>query len=87
MPLLDYVGNYIVLWGDNHNLILRHEEFVGSYLWHFFVCQRRKVLQFDLVWHFVADFDLCGITRRLFSAHVTQYNFLDNVTLLSGEVN
>jgi hypothetical protein len=25
LPLLDYVGNYIVLWGYNYNLILGHE--------------------------------------------------------------
>lgn len=44
LPLLDYVGDYVVLWGYDHNFILGHKEFVGPHLRYLFGSELRKCL-------------------------------------------
>src|SRR5262245_4870986 len=54
MCLLDYVSNFL-LWIYKYDLIFSDEKFVRFYSRHLLHYERRKVVQSDIGWHFVAN--------------------------------
>jgi hypothetical protein len=75
MRLLDYVGNFI-LWIYKYDLIFSDEEFVRFYFRHFLHYERRKVMQSDIGWHFVANRNLV-CAGNLLDMHVLNVFFYD----------
>jgi hypothetical protein len=75
MRLLDYVSNFIP-WTYNDDLVFGDKEFKRFYFWHFLYYERRKVVQSDIGWHFVANSNLiCAWHLR--DMHVPDIFFYD----------